>query len=53
VQPFGSAAKVQLLRDGDEVAKMPQLDIPIHIPNIIIRTNKILDVSFARAYAGT
>src|SRR5215471_8491309 len=51
VETLGSAAEVQLFGHGDEVSKMPKLDVPIHMPNIIIRTNKILDVWLRSAYA--
>ena len=39
------ASEVQLLCHREEVAKMTKLNIAIHIQKIIIRTNKILDVS--------
>ena len=38
------ASKVQLLGNRDKVAKMSQLDVPIHIQKILIQLNKILDV---------
>ena len=41
-------SEVQLLRDGDEVAQVPEFKVPIHIQNIIIVTNKILDVLVGR-----
>lgn len=37
-------AKVQLLRNRNEVAQVPQLNIAIHIQIILIVPNKILDV---------
>ena len=37
-------AKVQFLGDRNEIAKMPQLEIDIHIWIILIARNKILDV---------
>ncbi len=49
VKAQGGASKVQLLGDRYEVAQMTKLDISIHIQNIIIGTNKILDVSERRA----
>jgi hypothetical protein len=35
---------VKLFGYRDEVTEMPQFDISIHTPEIIIGTNKILDV---------
>jgi hypothetical protein len=37
-------AKVQLFRNRNEIAQVPQLNIAIHIQNILILPNKILDV---------
>jgi hypothetical protein len=39
------ASEVQLLCDRDEVAEMAKFNVSIHILKIIMRTNKILDVS--------
>jgi len=41
-------SEVQLLRDGDEVSQVPEFEVTIHIDNIIIVTNKILDVLVGR-----
>ena len=37
-------AKVQLFRNRNEIAQVPQLNIAIHIQIILILPNKILDV---------
>jgi hypothetical protein len=37
-------AEVKLFGYGDKVAKMTELNVSIHTLNIIIETNKILDV---------
>lgn len=44
VKPEGGAAEVEFLGYGDEVAEMAEFDILIHISNIIIGRNNILDV---------
>jgi hypothetical protein len=44
MQPLGCATEVQLLGDGDEIPQVPKFEITIHMPNIIIEVNKILDV---------
>lgn len=44
VEPLRRAAKVQLFCNRDKVAQMPQFNIAIHMQNIIILLNKILDV---------
>ena len=44
MQPFRRATEVQLLGDSNKVPQVAQLEIPIHIANIIIDENKILDV---------
>jgi hypothetical protein len=38
------SAKVQLFRNRNEVTQVPQFNIAIHIQNILILPNKILDV---------
>ncbi len=38
------SAEVQLFGHGDEVAQVSQLDFLIHTSNILIETNKILDI---------
>jgi hypothetical protein len=38
------ASKMQLLGNRDKVTKVSQLDVSIHIQNILIQLNKILDV---------
>jgi hypothetical protein len=38
------SSKVQLFRNRHEVSQVPQLNIAIHIQNILILPNKILDV---------
>jgi hypothetical protein len=43
------ASEVQLLCHCHEVAEMTKLNISIHIQEIIMRTNKILDVSAGEA----
>jgi len=43
------ASKMQVLGNRDKVAKMSQFDVPIHIQNILIQLNKILDVSMHRS----
>ncbi len=45
MKPQGCTSKVQLLRHGNKVPQMSKFYISIHISNIIMRTNKILDVS--------
>ena len=44
MEALRSAAKVQLFRNGNEVTQVPQFEVAIHIQNILIRSNKILDV---------
>jgi hypothetical protein len=44
VEPKRGAAEVEFFSDGNEIAQVAQLDRGIHMQNIIIRTNKILDV---------
>jgi hypothetical protein len=44
VETLGRTAKVQLFRNRNEVAQLTQLNIAIHIQNILILPNKILDV---------
>jgi hypothetical protein len=45
VETIRGAAEVEFFGDGDEVAEMAEFDVAIiHTSNIIIRTNKILDV---------
>jgi len=46
VQAGGRATEVQLFSDGHEVPQMAQLNI--HMPGILMQTNKILDVSASR-----
>ena len=44
MEPPRGAPKVQLLGDGNEISKVSEFYILIHISKIIIRINKILDV---------
>jgi hypothetical protein len=44
METVGGAAEVELFGDRNEVTEMAQFDISIHTPEIIIGTNKILDV---------
>ena len=45
MEALGRSSKVEFFSDGDEVAEMAEFDIAIiHMLEIIIRTNKILDV---------
>jgi hypothetical protein len=44
MEALGRTAKVQLFRNRNEVAQVTQLNIVIHIQNILILPNKILDV---------
>ena len=43
MQPLGCTAEVELFRYGDEVAQMAEFDVLIHMLEIIIELNKILD----------
>jgi hypothetical protein len=45
MKTVGGAAEVKLFGDCDEVTEMAQFDISIHTLEIIMRTNKILDIS--------
>jgi hypothetical protein len=45
VKTLGGSAEVQLFGDGYKVAEMAEFDLSIHISEIIIATNKILDIS--------
>jgi hypothetical protein len=49
MEPLRRAAKVQLLRDGNKVTQVSQFDIPIHMQDILMQQNKILDVIDRRA----
>jgi hypothetical protein len=44
MEALGRTAKVQLFRNRNEVAQVPQLNIAIHMQIILILPNKILDV---------
>jgi hypothetical protein len=44
VEALGGATEVELFGDGYEVAQVAEFDVAIHIQDIIIRTNKILDI---------
>ena len=44
MEALGCTAKVQLFRNRNKVAQVPQFDIAIHMQNILIQPNKILDV---------
>ena len=43
MQAYSSTTEVELFRDGDEVAQVTELDVAIHMLEIIIELNKILD----------
>jgi hypothetical protein len=45
METIGGAAEVKLFGDRNEVTEMAQFDISIHTLQIIMRTNKILDIS--------
>jgi hypothetical protein len=47
VEPLCRAAKVKFFGHGHKVAKVSQFDVFIHMPNIIIQCDKILDISFS------
>jgi hypothetical protein len=44
MEALGRSAEVQLFRNCNKVTQVPQFDIAIHIQNILILPNKILDV---------
>jgi hypothetical protein len=44
VEPLRRSSKVKLSRHRHEVAEVAQFDAITHIENIIIESNKILDV---------
>jgi hypothetical protein len=44
MQSFGSPSKVQFFSNGDEVPEVAQFYVVIHIQDILILTNNILDV---------
>ena len=44
MQTLGRTAEVQFLGNRNEVAQMSQFEILIHMQNILIPLNKILDV---------
>jgi N-acetylglutamate synthase-like GNAT family acetyltransferase len=43
---------VEFFGDGHEVPKVSQFDVFIHMPNIIIQCDKILDISFSSRQTG-
>ena len=47
MEPLRCAPKVKFFGHGHKVAKMSQFDVFIHMPNIIIQSDKILDISFS------
>jgi hypothetical protein len=45
MQPLRRSSKMQFLSHRQEIAKVSQLYLLIHMQKVLIRTNKILDVS--------
>ena len=45
METIGGATEMKLFGDCNEVTEMAQFDISIHTLEIIMRTNKILDIS--------
>ena len=52
VEPLRRASKVKFFGHGHKVAKMSEFDVFIHMPNIIIQCDKILDISFSSRQSG-
>ena len=46
MEPLRRASKVKFFSHGHKITKVSQFDAVIHMPNIIIECDKILDISF-------
>jgi len=44
MEPLRRATEMKFLSDRNEISKMPQFNVPIHMQDILMQQNKILDV---------